>query len=119
MNRADTGFYLQQSRAVRQLIDGNRPSGGLREVTRQEVADRIHTGNRSDLKASRAKVLLHEAAYRLPLRRTDAPMKAAIGDDFYITVRQLDVDQHAVVCLGVPHAQLSEHFQGMGARLDV
>src|SRR3984957_2433060 len=97
----------------------NCPTGGLREVTRQKVADGIHPRNRSILKAAGPKVLLHQAAHRLPLGGTDAPLKAAIGDDFDVAVRQLNVDQHAVVGLGVPDAQVREHFQGMGARHDV
>ena len=39
-----------------------------------------------------------------------ARVDAAVGDDLHIAVGQQEIDQHAVVVLGVPHAQRREHL---------
>src|ERR1700690_1879048 len=117
MSRVVTPSFLQQSRAVRQLIARIRRLGAvLRKMTRQQVADRVDAGNRPGFKAAGTEVFLHEAAYGRPLRLTDPALKAAVGDDFDMAIRQLDVDQHTVVRFGIPNAQSGKHFQGMIVR---
>src|ERR1700744_4989159 len=101
-----TWFYLQQSGAIRQLIGVWTLGRPLREMTRQQVADGIDACDRADLKPSRAKMLLHQAAYRLPLGGADLSLEAAVRDYFDIAIRQLHIDQHAVVRFGIPHAQV-------------
>ncbi len=71
------------------------------------------------MEAAGTEMLFHEAANRLPLRRTDPALKAAIGDDFDVAIRQLNVDQDAVVAFGIPNAQSRKDFQRMSARGDI
>ena len=59
---------------------------------------------------------LHFAADRLPALRADVPMDAAVGDDFDVAVGQQQIDQHAVVVLGVPDPQRREHLERALAR---
>ena len=49
------------------------------------------------------------ATMRCPLLGAHMPVQAAVGDDLDRVLGQQQVDQHAVVVLGVPHAQLAEH----------
>lgn len=39
-------------------------------------------------------------------------MNAAIGDNFHIAVGKQQINQHAVVVLGVPHPKLRKYFDG-------
>ena len=39
-------------------------------------------------------------------------MNAAVGDDFHIAVGKQQINQHAVVVLGIPHPKLRKYFDG-------
>ncbi len=88
--------YLQQSRPVRQLIVrsggpiGIRPSDARRKVPRQQRTDGVHPGDRPLLEAPGAEMLLHQPAYRFPLRGADPARKAPVGNDLYGAIRELD-----------------------------
>ena len=46
----------------------------------------------------------------------DARMNAAIGDDFNVAIGQQHVHEHAVVALGIPYPQQTEHLERPFAR---
>src|SRR4030095_4503749 len=66
--------------------------------------------------AASAEVGLPLAADRLPLRSANARSDAAVRDDLDVAVREQQIDQHSRVVLGVPDAQLAEHFDSAFAR---
>src|SRR5256885_9563477 len=49
----------------------------------------------------------HRAADLLPLR-PGLCVDAAVGDDLHVALREQEVDQHAVVVLGIPDPKLGE-----------
>ena len=51
-----------------------------------------------------------------PLAPADVPVQAAVGDDLDRVLGEQQVDQHAVVVLGVPDAELAEQRDGALAR---
>ena len=53
----------------------------------------------------------HVAADPLPFARARAGVNAPIGDDLDVAVREQQVNEHAVVVLGVPDPELREHLQ--------
>src|SRR2546427_361815 len=57
----------------------------------------------------------HRAADLLPLR-PGLCVDAAVGDDLHVALREQEVDQHAVVVLGIPDPKLGEDFQGAPTR---
>ncbi len=61
-------------------------------------------------------MFFHQAAHRLPFGGADAALQAPVRDDFDISVRELHVDQHAVVVFRVPNAQMGEDVERPGAR---
>src|SRR5215469_16060312 len=63
--------------------------------------------------------MLHLTAHRVPLSGPHPARDAAIGDDLHRVIRHEHVDQHAVVVLGVPHAELTEELQGARPRRKV
>ena len=77
----------------------------------QKAADGLDPCDRADFEAPGAKMLLHQAAHRLPFRRTHFPMEASIGDDLDMAVGQLHVNEYAIVLVSVPHAQLRKHIE--------
>src|SRR5260370_21707851 len=63
------------------------------------------------LEFSRSKIRFHLAADFLPAIRADLGVDAAVGDDLDLAVGQQQIDQHAVIMLGVPDPQLRENIQ--------
>src|SRR5579871_1342098 len=104
--------YLQQSRPVRQFIRGIACAFQARRKMRGEQRpDRLHPRDRALLEASSPVMLLHQAAHAFPVLGLDAARETAIGDDLDDTVGELDVDEDAVVVLGVPNALRGEHLE--------
>src|SRR6266404_1220934 len=85
-----------------------------RKVADQQISDGVDSGDRALFEASRAEMLFHPAAHGLPFRGTDAALETPVRDDFDAAIRQLHVDQHPVVVLGVPHMQVGEHLERPG-----
>src|ERR1700734_3911714 len=85
-------------------------------MARQQGSDGVHSGNRACLEPSGAKMFFHEAAHRGPFGGADSALEAPVGDDLDAAVRQLHEDQDAVVLLGVPDLERSEHIVRAGAR---
>ena len=54
---------------------------------------------------------LHLATDRLPMHGTDQTIETAIRHNFDIAIRQQQVDQDAIVGLGIPHPQFTEQSQ--------
>src|ERR1700740_1233267 len=101
---------LEHHRFVGQLV---HPAA--REMTRQMLrhgADSVYVRL---LIVSLLELILHRAAYLLPLR-SGLGVDAAVGDDLHVAVREQKIDQHAVVVLGIPEPKLGEDFQGALAR---
>ena len=59
---------------------------------------------------------LHVTDQRLPLLRRQGARQGAVGDDLDGVVGQQQIDQGAVVVLGIPDAQLAEQRDGALAR---
>ena len=76
-------------------------------MARKQRPHRIDAGDRADFEAAGAEMRFHQAAHRLPVGLGNAAVKAAVRDNFDIAIRELDVNQHAVVVFGVPHPQTS------------
>src|SRR5581483_3519231 len=75
-----------------------------------------HAEDDALLEASPRELALHLAADRLPRRRADLRVDAAIGDDLDAALCEQQVDQHAAVVLGVPYAQPREPLDRALAR---
>src|SRR5581483_10253272 len=90
--------------------------GAARVVAREMRAHGLDAIDHAGLEAAVAKRLLHAAADPLPLGGADASMDAAVGENLNVAVGEQQVDQHAVVALGVPDAPLREHVERAIAR---
>src|SRR5262249_26545101 len=66
----------------------------------------------TSLELAAPEALLHGPADRLPPGTPDAGMDAAIGHDLDVPVGEEQVDEDAVVALGVPYAGRREHLDG-------
>src|ERR1700692_2113911 len=86
---------------------------------RKQRPDGINPCDRPCFIAPRAKILFHEAAYGFPLGLAHARRQTPIRYDFHIAIRKLNVDEHAVVVLGIPHLQMSEHVERPGTGTQV
>jgi|GEM_PF-1783949 len=61
---------------------------------------------------SSPKCTFHFPANRFPTLRTNPPMDAAIRDDLDIAVGKQQINQHAIIVLGIPNIQCGKHLQG-------
>jgi hypothetical protein len=68
------------------------------------------------LEAPGAEGHAHAVDDALPGRGVDVPAQAAVGHDLDAVLGQQQVDQHAVVVLGVPDAQLAEQRDARSPR---
>src|SRR5688572_2669528 len=59
--------------------------------------------------AAGPEVSFHLPAYGVPVRLGHARGDCAVGDDLDVAVRHQYVDQHAVVALGIPDAEMAKH----------
>ncbi|AJZ56694.1 hypothetical protein OI25_7534 [Paraburkholderia fungorum] len=87
-----------------------------RKVPLQELCDRLDPADRPVAIRALPKSLFHRVANRLPLLRTDLRVYAAIRHDLDVAICKQYVNQHAVVVLGIPYAQLREHFDSAISR---
>src|SRR5882762_11591767 len=101
---------LEHHRLVGQLV---HPAA--REMPRQMPRHRADSVCYRLFIISLLQLRFHRAADLLPLR-AGLGVDAAIGDDLHVAVREQQVNQDAVVVLGVPYAQLREHLDGALAR---
>src|SRR5205085_2137074 len=93
--------YLQHDRLVRQLIG---VAAMLRKMRRERSRRRRDSLDRAGFEISRTKVSLHRGADLLPTLHPTLGVDAAIGDDLDLAVGEQEIDQHAVVVMGVPDA---------------
>ena len=82
----------------------------------EQIADGADAFDDAAFEPALAKPGSHAIADRLPSRRADFALDAAVRDDFDVAIAQRQVDQHAAVALGVPHAQRAEELQRALAR---
>src|SRR5437764_15498163 len=87
-------------------------------MLRQELPDCTHAFDRSIFETAFSERALHHSADRVPGILGYAPVDSSIGDDFDVAVGEQHVDQHAVVVLGIPDAELTEELEGSRTRLE-
>jgi len=87
-------------------------------MLRQELPDRAHAFDRSIFEATVGERALHRPADRIPCILGYASIDSSIGDDFDVAVGKQHVDQHAVVVLGIPDAELTEELERTRTRLE-
>src|SRR5438874_7295305 len=104
---------LHHDRLVRQLIG---VAAILRKMRRELSRHRRDPIDHAGFEISRTEVPLHRGADLLPTLRPDLGGDAAIGDDLDLAVGEQEIDQHAVVVMGVPDAQMREDIQRALAR---
>ena len=97
--------------AVRSLAE---PPRG--KMPRQQPRHPGHRGARALRIAPGAILCFDFATHRLPLGVAHPRADAAVGDDLHRAVGPQHVDQHAVVVVRVPDAQMREHLQRARAR---
>src|SRR6516165_1560960 len=88
-------------------------------MTPEERSDPQDAHHRAVAKAAGAIVVLHLPADRVPFRLAHASRDAAVGDDLDGVIRHEHVDQHTIVVLGIPDAELPEQLQGARARREI
>src|SRR5215469_7533122 len=110
------GVLLQQDGLIRQFVVAATRAG---EMTSQQRTHPQNAHDRAIAETPSAVVVLHLAAYRVPLRLRDPRCDTAVGDDLDVVIGHVHVDQHAVVVLGVPHPKLPEELQRARAWLEV
>ena len=76
-----------------------------RKMRGEQIADRRDTDACALLEAAGGERALHFAAYGLPRGAADLAVYAAVGNDLDAPVGKQQIDQHAIVVLGVPHPQ--------------
>src|SRR5688572_1296129 len=101
---------LQQCRPVWLLV-AVVTTRRLRVVCRHELAYGLYASDRAFLEPASAEVLLHIIADRGPPVRVDLRIEPPVGDDFHVVVRKKDIDQDAIVRLGVPDAERREDLE--------
>src|SRR5216684_2035554 len=97
---------LEHHRLVGQLV---HPAA--REMPRQMPRHRADSVCYRLFIISLLELRFHRAADLLPLR-AGLCVDPAIGDDLHVALREQEVDQYAVVVLGIPDPKLGEDFQG-------
>ena len=100
-------FRAQDGRPVRQLV--RRPAVA-REVGPEQRADGLYALDRGALEILVADPLLHPATDRLPTLRAHPRVDPAVGDDLELPIREEEIEEHPVVVLRVPDAELAEHL---------
>ena len=90
-----------------------------RKVTRDQVADGMNTRDRTGLKPARAKMVLHQSADSFPFGGPNPIGEAPIRDYLDMAVRQLNVDEDAIVPLGIPDPEVREHLERPRARRQI
>src|SRR5271165_3126703 len=100
--------YLHHHRRIRQLVATRTLR---REKFRELPRHRFDTPDRAGLELTAAKLRFHLAADFLPAGFALARINAAVGDDLDLAVGEQQIDQDAVVVLGVPDPQMREHVQ--------
>src|SRR5262245_20870193 len=93
-----------------------RCAGCERKMLLEFCADGLNARDGTGLISATTEVLAHYLADLLPFLNANVVRDAAVGNDFHASIGQLDVQQHAVVLLGIPDAQLGEHHQCALAR---
>ncbi len=83
-----------------------RPSGKYAHQQRRHFFQRLRAGHPRSAPSRNAAPM--RCAMRGPFRVVDPRVDAAVRDDLDRVIGQQQVDQHAVVVLGVPDAQLAE-----------
>src|SRR6516162_4811879 len=107
---------LQQHRLVRQLVVAGTRAGAMPAEERPHPEDSDH---RALAETPLAIVVLHLLANRIPLGLRNPRRDAAVGDYLDRVIRHEHVDQHPIVVLGVPDAELAEQLQGARARREL
>ena len=88
-----------------------RNSARARKMPREQRRNLRDAGSHALRVPAVAERRFHPRADRLPRGIVDDAIDAAIGDDLDVAVRQQQVDEHAGVLFGVPHAQQPEHLE--------
>ena len=104
-----------EQRRVGQLVDVDvaRPR---REVAHEQRVDGVDRAQQAGLEVAGLERALHRRRDLRPLGRRDDAVQAAIGDDLDRALGEQQIDQDAVVALGVPDAELAEQRDGAVAR---
>src|SRR5271165_6566369 len=100
--------YLHHHRRIRQLVATRTLR---REKFRELPRHRFDTPDRAGLELTAAKLRFHLAADFLPAGFALARINAAVGDDLDLAVGEQQIDEDAVIVLGVPDPQMREHVQ--------
>ncbi len=99
---------LHHHRRVRQLV---AMRALRREVGREQARHRLDALDHAGLEVRLAKLRFHAAADRLPAGLTDPRINAAVGDDLDLAIGEQQINQHAIIVLGVPDPQLREDVE--------
>ena len=82
------------------------------------LAGRPNPADHSALEIACAKRIFHGPTDRFPPLRPDARVHAAIGENFDVPIGEQEIDEHAVVVLGIPYVQTGEHLDSAILRGD-
>ena len=80
-------------------------------MMRQFSADFFNTVHATGCKITVPKMRFHLRANRAPARLSNMLMDAAIRNYFHATIRQQHINKHAVIGLGIPHAEQGKNIQ--------
>ncbi len=89
-----------------------------RKVLLQQYCDLLDTVQHTGLIIALLEMSFHGLANRLPFAAVHPGVYAPVDDNFDVPVRKKQIDENAVVVLGVPDPQVRENLDGTVPRRD-